>query len=102
MKERDNQGVMTYSWKGSKKPTLKQRRNWYSIKIVLGAYLIYLSWQFGTGIYNGQAGNHPVLLGIVAAIFCIFGVFFIVINVRSLRTDKAPDETKTLPEEKTE
>lgn len=84
------------------KPTLKQRRNWYSIKIILGGYLIYLAWNLGSGIYSGQAKDHVVLLGIAAGVFCIVGIAFIILNLRSLKTDKTPDAEEIAPKDKTE
>lgn len=83
--------------KESKKPALRQRRNWYSIRIVMGAYLVYLSWQIGSAIFNGQAEkDSPVLLGIAAGVFLIVGVIFMIINIRSLRMDKTPDEDEAV------
>lgn len=84
------------------KPTLKQRRNWYSIKVLLGGYLIYLAWNLGSGIYSGQAKDNVVLLGIAAGIFCIVGIVMIILNLRSLKTDKTPDPEEIAPKDKTE
>ena len=84
------------------KPTLRQRRNWYSIKVLLGGYLIYLAWNLGSGIYSGQAKDNVVLLGIAAGIFCIVGIVLIILNLRSLRTDKTPDPEEITPKDKTE
>lgn len=84
------------------KPTLKQRRNWYSIKIILGGYLIYLAWNLGSGIYSGKAKDNVVLLGIAAGIFCIVGIVLIILNLRSLQTDKTPDAEEIIPKDKIE
>jgi hypothetical protein len=88
--------------KKSGKQTLKQRRNWYSIKIILGGYLIYLAWNLGSGIYSGQAKDNVVLLGIAAGVFCIVGIALIILNLRSLQKDKTPDAEETTPEDKSE
>ena len=88
--------------KGIKKQTLKQRQTWYRIRIVLGAYLIYLAWQIGSGIFSGMAKDNIILLGIAAGIFALFGVALIILNIRLLRVDTTPDDEDTLPDDKTE
>lgn len=102
MKEKYDANSMEKPEKKIGKPTLKQRRNWYSIKTILGAYLIYLSWHIGTGIFHGEVTDHVIWLGIAAGIFCVFGVILIILNIHSLRTDKAPDDGDSLPKDKPE
>jgi len=75
-----------------KKRTLKQRQTWYKIRIILGAYLIYLSWNIGTGIFSGNAKDNIILLGIAAGVFVLVGVALIILNIRLLRTDRTPDD----------
>ena len=84
-----------------KKQTLKQRQTWYLIRILTGAYLIYLAWQLGSGILSGTAKDNIILLGIAAGVFGLVGVILIILDIRSLWTDRTPDDEDTLPEDKT-
>ena len=85
-----------------KKQTLKQRHTWYLIRIIMGAYLIYLAWQIGSGIITGMAGDNVILLGIAAGVFALVGMVLIILNIRLLSKDKTPDDEDTPPEDKTE
>ena len=85
-----------------KKQTLKQRQTWYLIRILTGAYLIYLAWQLGSGILSGMAEDNIILLGIAAGVFGLVGVILIILDIRLLLTDKTPDDEDTLPEDKKE
>jgi hypothetical protein len=102
MKVRDRADSMAQPVKENRKPMLKSRRNWYLIKIILGAYLIYLSWQIGSGIFNDKVKDHVILLGIVTGVFCIFGVLLIILNIHSVWIDRTPDDEDILPIDKTE
>jgi hypothetical protein len=93
---------MAKPMKETKTQTMKQRHNWYMIRIVLGAYLIYLAWQIGSEVFSGNAKDNIILLGIAVGVFGVFGVVLIILNIRLLRTDRTSDNEDMPPEDKIE
>ena len=77
-------------------PTPNSLRNWRRVKIILGAYLIYLAWKISAGIFGGQAKDQILLLGIAAGVFAVFGAVMMIWNIRSEWRDRTPNEEGTL------
>lgn len=73
-------------FKKREKDNLKQQRTRQYIRVILGAYLVYLAYGIIRDLRMGVQADRPLLFWIMAVLFGIGGsVLFVISFVRAMR-----------------
>ena len=80
---------------------MRNEKVYYGIRILVGAYLIYLAVQMLQGVIRGEEGNHVVMI-VAGVLFIAIGVIVIINGIMGLKRNSAADEETQEPENQIE
>ena len=80
---------------------MRNEKLYYGIRILVGAYLIYLAVQLLQGVIRGEEGNHVVMI-VAGVLFIAIGVIVIINGIMGLKRNSAADEETQEPENQIE
>lgn len=95
---------------------MRNEKIYYIIRIIAGAYVIYLAYSILRDVAAGKTGEHTTLLAIGGAVFVAAGAAFIFWGLKGLKKamgssgqepsetepaaeEEIPEETEEIPEE---
>ena len=80
---------------------MRNEKVYYGIRILVGAYLIYLAVQLLQGVIRGEEGNHVVMI-VAGVLFIAIGVIVIINGIMGLKRNSAADGETHEPENQIE